>query len=251
MQSARILIVEDEPGIAELVAANLRHHGYAPLWACDADTAQREFDALAPDAVVLDWMLPDASGCDLARRWRARDRSGHLGILMLTARVAEADKIAALDAGADDYLTKPFSPNELVARLRALLRRCVPSEAASILCVDALQLDAAAHRVLWKGRMLRLGPAEYRLLHFLMQHPEQVHSRGELLRRLWGDHLDVEERTVDVHVKRLRDALGPARELVETVRGAGYRITAQPLVSASALAQPLARSREIVAGHAR
>lgn len=228
MQAPRILIVEDEPGIAELVALNLRHQGYAPVWAVDAESAQREVDAAVPDAVLLDWMLPNVSGLDIVRRWRASDRTRHLPIMMLTARAADADKVAALDAGADDYVAKPFSMSELLARVRALLRRRPANEAAQTLSVDALELDPATHRVLWKGRVLRLGPSEFRLLHFLMQHPERVHSRSDLLHRLWGSDLPLEERTIDVHIKRLRDALGPARELVETVRRAGYRITAQP-----------------------
>lgn len=229
MQPARILIVEDESGIAELVALNLRHQGYAPIWAADADAAQREIESMLPDAVVLDWMLPDASGIELARRWRAYERTRHLPILMLTARTADTDKVVALDAGADDYVTKPFSMIELLARVRALLRRQVRREAAEVLCIDALQLDPASYRVLWKGRLLRVGAAEFRLLQFLMQNPEKVHSRRDLLGRIWGTHLELEERTIDVHVKRLRDALGPARELVETVRSVGYRITAHPL----------------------
>lgn len=228
MQPARILIVEDESGIAELLALNLRHQGFVTVCAGDADSAQRELEAAPPDLVVLDWMLPDVSGIELARRWRASGRTRHLPVLMLTARAADADKVVALDAGVDDYLTKPFSMNELLARVRALLRRQLPPQAAEIVCIDALQLDPAAHRVLWKGRTLRVGAAEFRLLHFLMLHPELVHSRSDLLARIWGTHLQLDLRTIDVHIKRLRDALGPARALVETVRGAGYRITAHP-----------------------
>jgi two-component system, OmpR family, phosphate regulon response regulator PhoB len=224
----RILIVEDEPAIAELVAVNLRHHGMAPVWAEDADAALREVDAVLPDAILLDWMLPGQSGLQLARRWRGEARTRGIPILMLTARGDEPDKVAGLDAGADDYITKPFSTQELMARIRAVLRRRAPEKSQESVALGELVLDGAAHRVSWQGKPLKLGPTEFRLLHFLMQHPERVHSRQQLLDRVWGDHVFIEERTVDVHVKRLREALGPAGALVETVRGAGYRITAQP-----------------------
>ncbi len=225
----RILIVEDEPAIAELVAVNLRHNGMAPLWAEDGDAAQREIDAVLPDAILLDWMLPGQSGLALARKWRADARTRGIPILMLTARGDEPDKVAGLDAGADDYITKPFSTQELLARIRAVLRRRAPERVEDTVSIAELQLDAAAHRVSWQGRPVKVGPTEYKLLHFLMKHPERVHSRQQLLDKVWGDHVFIEERTVDVHVKRLREALGPqAGALVETVRGAGYRITAQP-----------------------
>lgn len=225
----RILIVEDEPAIAELVAVNLRHNGMAPLWAEDGDAAQREIDAVLPDAILLDWMLPGQSGLALARKWRADVRTRGIPILMLTARGDEPDKVAGLDAGADDYITKPFSTQELLARIRAVLRRRAPERVEDTVSIADLQLDAAAHRVSWQGRPVKVGPTEFKLLHFLMKHPERVHSRQQLLDKVWGDHVFIEERTVDVHVKRLREALGPqAGALVETVRGAGYRITAQP-----------------------
>lgn len=232
----RILIVEDEPSIAELVAVNLRHNGMAPVWAEDGDSAQREIDAVLPDAILLDWMLPGQSGLTLARRWRADSRTKAIPILMLTARGDEPDKVAGLDAGADDYITKPFSTQELLARIRAVLRRRAPEKAEDEVAIAGLSLDAAAHRVSWKGRALKLGPTEFKLLHFLMKHPERVHSRQQLLDKVWGDHVFIEERTVDVHVKRLRESLGPAGVLVETVRGAGYRITAQPAGGALAAA---------------
>ena len=225
----RILIVEDEPAIAELIAVNLRHNGLSPVWAEDGDAAQREIDAVLPDAILLDWMLPGQTGVALARRWRADARTKTVPILMLTARGDEADKVSGLDAGADDYITKPFSTQELMARIRAVLRRRAPDKAEDTVALGELALDAAAHRVSWKGRPLKLGPTEFKLLHFLMKHPERVHSRQQLLDRVWGDHVFIEERTVDVHVKRLREALGPGGALVETVRGAGYRITAQPV----------------------
>ena len=231
----RILIVEDEPAIAELVAVNLRHNGLSPVWAEDGEAAQREIDAVLPDVILLDWMLPGQSGVALARRWRADPRTKAIPILMLTARGDEADKVSGLDAGADDYITKPFSTQELLARIRAVLRRRSPDKADDTVTLAGLSLDGAAYRVAWQGRSLKLGPTEFKLLHFLMKHPERVHSRQQLLDKVWGDHVFIEERTVDVHVKRLREALGPgAGALVETVRGAGYRITAQPVVRSAA-----------------
>ncbi|MEJ8838951.1 phosphate regulon transcriptional regulator PhoB [Ramlibacter sp. AN1133] len=227
-QQPRILIVEDEPAIAELIAVNLRHNGLSPVWAEDGESAQREIDAVLPDAILLDWMLPGATGVQLARRWRADARTRGIPILMLTARGDEPDKVAGLDAGADDYITKPFSTQELLARIRAVLRRRAPEKTAETVALGGLALDPATHRVTWQGKALKLGPTEFKLLHFLLQYPERVHSRQQLLDRVWGDHVFIEERTVDVHVKRLREALGPAGGLVETVRGAGYRITAQP-----------------------
>jgi two-component system phosphate regulon response regulator PhoB len=227
-QQPRILIVEDEPAIAELISVNLRHNGLSPVWAEDGEAAQREIDAVLPDAILLDWMLPGQTGLLLARRWRSDARTRGIPILMLTARGDEPDKVAGLDAGADDYITKPFAVQELLARIRAVLRRRAPEKTDDTVTLAGLTLDAAAHRVSWQGRGVKLGPTEFKLLHFLMQHPERVHSRQQLLDRVWGDHVFLEERTVDVHVKRLREALGAAGTLVETVRGAGYRITAQP-----------------------
>ncbi|MGV3569224.1 MAG: phosphate regulon transcriptional regulator PhoB [Ramlibacter sp.] len=229
----RILIVEDEPAIAELVAVNLRHNGLSPVWAEDGESAQREIDAVLPDAILLDWMLPGQSGLLLARRWRADPRTKAIPILMLTARGDEPDKVSGLDAGADDYITKPFSTQELLARIRAVLRRRAPEKAEESVTVAGLTLDAAQHRVSFQGRPLKVGPTEFKLLHFLMTHPERVHSRQQLLDKVWGDHVFIEERTVDVHVKRLRESLGAAGVLVETVRGAGYRITGQPAARAA------------------
>jgi two-component system phosphate regulon response regulator PhoB len=230
----RVLIVEDEATIAELIAVNLRHHGFQPTWAMDSETAQRELDAVLPDVILLDWMLPGESGLSLARKWRRDARTSAVPILMLTARGDEADRVAGLDAGADDYIVKPFSTKEMLARIRAVLRRRSPEQAGGVVAIGALLLDAGTHRVSYDGQPLRLGPTEFKLLHHFMQHPERVHSRGQLLDKVWGDHVFIEERTVDVHVKRLREALGPAGVLVETVRGAGYRLTAQPLASAPA-----------------
>jgi two-component system phosphate regulon response regulator PhoB len=228
---SRILVVEDEPAIAELIAMNLRHGGHDVVLAEDAAQAQQAVDGEMPDLVLLDWMLPDQSGIVLARRWRAAPRTKALPVIMLTARAEETDKIAGLDAGADDYLTKPFSTNELMARIRAVLRRKLPEALDVAIEIAGLRLDPATHRVTRAGAELKLGPTEFRLLHFLMAHPERVHSRSQLLDKVWGDHVYIEERTVDVHVKRLREALAPAGcgALVETVRGAGYRLAAAAL----------------------
>ncbi|MDI1273632.1 phosphate regulon transcriptional regulator PhoB [Polaromonas sp.] len=224
----RVLVVEDEPAIAELVAVNLRHNGFQPIWAADGDAAQRELDAVLPDVILLDWMLPGHSGLQLAKKWRSSARTKAIPILMITARGDEPDKIAGLDAGADDYITKPFSTQELLARIRAVLRRRAPEAVNDSVAVGGLVLDAATHRISFQNQELKLGPTEFKLLHYLMKHVERVHSRGQLLDKVWGDHVFIEERTVDVHVKRLREALGPAGALVETVRGAGYRLTAHP-----------------------
>jgi two-component system, OmpR family, phosphate regulon response regulator PhoB len=230
---SRVLIVEDESAIAELMAINLRHAGYDVTLATDAATAQAAVDGVLPDLVLLDWMLPGASGVQLAKRWRTDARTRDLPLIMLTARAEEADKITGLDAGADDYLTKPFSTQELLARIRAVLRRKAPEALDSAVEVNGLRLDPATRRVTHRSgdeqRELKIGPTEFRLLHFLMTHPERVHSRSQLLDRVWGDHVFIEERTVDVHVKRLREALAPAQcsGLIETVRGAGYRLTQQ------------------------
>ncbi len=226
---SQVLVVEDEAAIAELIALNLRHAGYEVTVAATAEQAQAAIDGVLPDLVLLDWMLPGQSGLALARRWRSETRTRELPIIMLTARAAESDKISGLDAGADDYLTKPFSTNELMARIRAVLRRKAPEALDAAVQVGKLRLDPATRRVIGGEVELKLGPTEFRLLHFLMVHPERVHSRAQLLDRVWGDHVFIEERTVDVHVKRLREALAPAQcqTMVETVRGAGYRLTQQ------------------------
>ena len=226
----RILIVEDESAIAELISVNLRHNGFQPVWAMDAESAQRELDEVLPDVILLDWMLPGESGLTLARRWRAATRTKAVPILMLTARGDEADRVAGLDAGADDYIVKPFSPRELLARIRAVLRRRVPESAGGLVKIAELQLDADTYRVSWQEKPLKVGPTEFKLLQYLMRHPERVHTRGMLLDKVWGDHVYIEERTVDVHVKRLRESLGEAGTMIETVRGAGYRLTASPAV---------------------
>ncbi len=226
----RILIVEDESPIAELISVNLRHNGFQPVWAMDAESAQRELDEILPDVILLDWMLPGESGLALARRWRSATRTKAVPILMLTARGDEADRVAGLDAGADDYIVKPFSPRELLARIRAVLRRRVPESAGGLVKIAELQLDADTYRVSWQDKPLKVGPTEFKLLQYLMRHPERVHTRGMLLDKIWGDHVYIEERTVDVHVKRLRESLGDAGAMIETVRGAGYRLTGSPAV---------------------
>ncbi|HEX5688337.1 MAG TPA: phosphate regulon transcriptional regulator PhoB [Ideonella sp.] len=230
-----VLVVEDEAAIAELIAINLRHAGFEVTLAENADQATVAVDAVLPDLVLLDWMLPGQSGVALARRWRGDARTRELPIIMLTARADETDKVAGLDAGADDYLTKPFSTQELLARIRAVLRRRVPEALDTVVEVGGLKLDPSTRRVSREGVDLKLGPTEFRLLHFFMTHPERVHSRAQLLDRVWGDHVFIEERTVDVHVKRLREALLPARcaSMIETVRGAGYRLSQQAVASAA------------------
>jgi two-component system phosphate regulon response regulator PhoB len=233
MAMGSVLVVEDEAAIAELIALHLRHAGYEVSAVADADAAQAAIDRVLPDLVMLDWMLPGQSGLQLARRWRADLRTRELPIIMLTARAEEADKVAGLDIGADDYITKPFSPKELMARVRAVLRRRAPEALDSAVEVAGLRLDPATRRVTRRLgaelREVKVGPTEFRLLHFFMTHPERVHSRAQLLDRVWGDHVFIEERTVDVHVKRLREALAPVQcaGLIETVRGAGYRFTQQ------------------------
>jgi two-component system, OmpR family, phosphate regulon response regulator PhoB len=235
-----ILIVEDELAIAQMVAINLRHAGHAPRIAVDADAARAEMAKALPDVVLLDWMLPGTTGLDLARQWRDDGRTRELPIIMLTARGAEADKVRGLDAGVDDYLTKPFSVQELLARIRAVLRRRNPETSGDVETVAGLKLDPTTHRVSHAGVEIKLGPTEFRLLHFFMANPERVHSRSMVLDRVWGDGVYVEERTVDVHVKRLREALSPAgcAPMLETVRGAGYRFTAQALKPAPTSSGP-------------
>jgi two-component system phosphate regulon response regulator PhoB len=179
-----------------------------------------------PDVILLDWMLPGESGVSLAKRWRSLDRLKTVPIILLTARSEESDKVQGLDSGADDYITKPFSTQELLARIRAVLRRRAPEAVNDSVQVGTLTLDAATHRVTLDGQEIKIGPTEFKLLHYLMKHPERVHSRASLLDRIWGDHVFIEERTVDVHVKRLREGLGAASSMIETVRGAGYRLSA-------------------------
>ena len=222
-----ILVVEDEPAILELVSVNLRHAGFQVVRATSAEEGESVIRNELPDLLVLDWMLPGQSGVGLARKLRSDERTRELPIIMLTARVHEEDKIQGLEAGADDYVTKPFSPKELVARIRAVLRRRAPHLAGEAVEMGSLSLNPATHRVLANGQPIELGPTEFRLLFFFMTHPERVYSRAQLLDEVWGDHVFIEERTVDVHIRRLRAALEPTGhpERVETVRGTGYRFS--------------------------
>lgn len=225
--SATILVVEDEPAIQELIAYNLELAGHQVLRAENAEQALEMVRSSLPDLVVLDWMLPGMSGIEFARRLRADKRSRLVPLIMLTARADEQDKLAGLETGADDYLTKPFSPRELNARVKAVLRRRAPQATDDMVEAAGLKLDPTSHRVLGNQTPLTLGPTEFRLLHFLMTHAERVYSRAQLLDHVWGDHVFVEERTVDVHIRRLRKALEPTGHdrLIQTVRSAGYRFS--------------------------
>jgi len=232
----KILIVEDEPAIAELIAVNLSHAGFDVERAFQADQALHMMKEAMPELLILDWMLPGKSGVQFAKELRNNPKTIALPILMLTAKGEEADKVLGLDAGADDYVTKPFSPKELIARVRALLRRQMPPTDDAPLVVGPLNLDPVTHRLMamlpnTDSQSIALGPTEFRLLHFLMSNPERVHSRSALLDRVWGNEVYIEERTVDVHIKRLRAALAPAKcdNTIETVRGSGYRVTKNPL----------------------
>lgn len=226
---ASILVVEDEPAIQELISYNLELAGHQVLRTDSAEGAMAMIRTALPDMVVLDWMLPGMSGIDFARWLRADRRTQAVPLIMLTARADEQDKLSGLETGADDYLTKPFSPRELVARVKAVLRRRAPQATDDTVEAAGLVLDPASHRVLGNGAPITLGPTEFRMLHFLMTHAERVHTRTQLLDQVWGDHVFVEERTVDVHIRRLRKALeltGHDR-LIKTVRSAGYRFSEQ------------------------
>ena len=222
-----ILVVEDEPAIQELISYNLQKAGYVALCVDNAEQAMAKVNEVLPDLVLLDWMLPGMSGIEFARKLRSGARTKTIPIIMLTARAEEGDKVAGLETGADDYITKPFSPRELNARIKAVLRRRAPEMTDDMVQLGGLKLDPASHRVTGNGEPVDLGPTEFRLLHFLMTHTERVHSRTQLLDQVWGDHVFVEERTVDVHIRRLRKALEPTEldGLVQTVRGTGYRFS--------------------------
>lgn len=225
--AAKILIVEDEAAIQELITYNLQRAGYETTCADHAEQAITIINDALPDLILLDWMLPKMSGIEFARILRRSERTRLIPIIMLTARTQEADKVAGLEIGADDYITKPFSPRELIARINAVLRRLIPEASDEVVEIDGLRLDPVNHRVTAMNKEIELGPTEYRLLHFMMTHTERVYSRGQLLDRVWGDHVFVEERTVDVHIRRLRKALELAGkdEWIQTVRGAGYRFS--------------------------
>ena len=223
--SGAILVVEDEPAIQELIAVNLEHAGHRVLRAANVPQAEEHVRAALPDLVLLDWMLPGTSGVAYARQLRATERTRDIPIIMLTARATEQEKILALEGGADDYVTKPFSPRELIARIKAVMRRRAPQLTDDAVEIAGLRLDPTAHRITGNGLPVEAGPTEFRLLHWFITHPERVYSRAQLLDEVWGDHVFVEERTVDVHIRRLRQALEPTGhdKLLDTVRGTGYR----------------------------
>lgn len=228
----RILIVDDEPAIRDMVAYALRKGEYEPAHAGDAREAQAAIVDRVPDLILLDWMLPGTSGLELARRWRREALTRDIPIIMLTARGEENDRVGGLEAGVDDYVVKPFSARELLARIRAVMRRSHQDDADGSISIGPLRIDGAAHRLFAQRdddeSPIPIGPTEYRLLHFFMTHPERVYSRSQLLDHVWGGSVYVEERTVDVHIRRLRKTLEPANAdaMVQTVRGTGYRFSA-------------------------
>ena len=226
----RILIVDDEPAIRDMVAFALRKGDFEPVHAGDAREAQAAIADKVPDLILLDWMLPGTSGLELARRWRKDALTREVPIIMLTARGEENDRVGGLEAGVDDYVVKPFSARELLARIRAVMRRSRDDDADGSIAAGALRIDGAAHRVHAGDQALHVGPTEYRLLYFFMTHPDRVYTRTQLLDHVWGGNVYVEERTIDVHIRRLRKALEPAGAdlMVQTVRGAGYRFSANP-----------------------
>jgi two-component system phosphate regulon response regulator PhoB len=226
--SASILVVEDEPAIQELLRVNLEDAGFSVHAVADAESAHAQIRSELPDLILLDWMLPGQSGLAFARSLRGDARTRELPIIMVTARSDEADRVAGLEVWVDDYVTKPFSPRELKARIKSVLRRRAPESAQEALRVGTLELDPVTHRATAAGIPVTLGPTEFRLLKFLMARPERVHSRTQLLDQVWGDHVYIEERTVDVHIRRLRVALESVghEQMIETVRGSGYRLAA-------------------------
>jgi len=228
--AVNILVVEDEPAIQELIAVNLEHAGHHVIRTRDAEGALGIVRNALPDLMLIDWMLPGMSGVALAKQLRHEERTRGIPIILLTARSEEQDKVVGLESGADDYVTKPFSPRELMARIKAVLRRRAPQMTDDPVEIGGLRLDPSTRRVFGNKAQLELGPTEFRLLHFMMTHAERVHSRTQLLDQVWGDHVFVEERTVDVHIRRLRKSLEPSGHdrLIETVRGSGYRFCASP-----------------------
>lgn len=226
---ANILVVEDELAIQELLALNLTQAGHNAIRALSVEQAQLLIRETLPDLIILDWMLPGMSGIEYARKLKTDDVTKAIPIIMLTARGEETDKVRGLEVGADDYVTKPFSPRELNARIKAVLRRRAPQMTDDPIEASGLRLDPTTHRVTGNGASLELGPTEFRLLHYLMSNPERVHSRSQVLDRVWGDRVFVEDRTVDVHIRRLRLALADSghEDLIQTVRGVGYRFSAQ------------------------
>ncbi|MGH6612222.1 MAG: phosphate regulon transcriptional regulator PhoB [Burkholderiaceae bacterium] len=225
-----ILVIEDEPAIQELVAHTCSTSGFIVRRADSAGTARAAIDHELPDMVLLDWMLPDKPGIELLKDLRAHERTKAVPVIMLTAKGSESDKVVGLDAGADDYVVKPFSPRELISRIRAVFRRRAPEHSGEALDYGPLAVDPARHEVSVNGKAVKMGLAEFKLLKFLIGHPDRVYSRAQLLDQVWGDHVFIEERTVDVHMLRLRKALAPfdAQHLVQTVRGLGYRLSIRP-----------------------
>ncbi len=223
----RVLVVEDETAIREMIAFALKRAALLPMLAEDARTAQHLIAERLPDLILLDWMLPGASGLEFARRLRREELTREIPIIMLTARGEEDDRVLGLDAGVDDYIVKPFSTRELIARIRAVLRRTQPHGDGQTVSLGGLTLDTLSHRVFAQDKPVQLGPTEYRLLAFFMTHPERVYTRGQLLDNVWGSGVYVEERTVDVHIRRLRKSLEPCglEDYIQTVRGAGYRFS--------------------------
>lgn len=231
MSAKQILVVEDERPIREMIAFGLRRAGFEVREAADAKSGRAEVANKLPDLLLVDWMLPDTSGLEFTRALKRDRETRELPVIMLTARAEEGDKVAGLEGGADDYITKPFSPRELLARINAVLRRALPAEGSERIDIDGLVLDQSSQRVTSGEKTVALGPTEYRMLAFFMTHPERVYTREQLLDRVWGGNVYVEERTIDVHIRRLRKALeefGYDR-LIQTVRGSGYRFSSKPL----------------------
>jgi len=224
---ANVLIVEDESPILELLALNISQAGYNPLRAISAEHAEKLINEALPDIILLDWMLPGMSGIDFAKKLRSNALTKSIPIIMLTARSDELDKVKGLEVGADDYITKPFSPRELNARIKAVLRRKAPELTEDLLEINGLKLDPISHRVSGNNKPLEMGPTEFRLLHFFMSNPERVYSRSQLLDKVWGSQIFIEDRTVDVHIRRLRNILTQSQheDLIQTVRGSGYRLS--------------------------
>jgi two-component system phosphate regulon response regulator PhoB len=228
--ATRILLVEDDTAICEMLQAPFQKAGYEVVEAGDVRTAKARLLEDPPDLILLDWMLPDTSGIDWARTLKASPVTKDIPLIMLTARSEEEDRVRGLDVGADDYVTKPFSPRELVARMKAVLRRTSPTTSEEPIEVAGLRLDPVSHRISGHGETITMGPTEYNLLHFFMTHQERVFTREQLLDKVWGTNIYVEERTVDVHIRRLRKALAPSGHdhLVQTIRGSGYRFSQTP-----------------------
>ncbi|MEM0514127.1 MULTISPECIES: phosphate regulon transcriptional regulator PhoB [Pseudoalteromonas] len=227
--SRKVLVVDDEAPIREMLVFVLEQNGFQAIEAEDYDSAIAAMVEPYPDMVLLDWMLPGGSGIQIAKKFKQNEHTRQIPIIMLTARGEEEDKVRGLEVGADDYVTKPFSPKELMARIKAVIRRVAPTSLEEAIEVHGLRLDPISHRVTSQGSELDMGPTEFRLLHFFMTHPERVYSREQLLDHVWGTNVYVEDRTVDVHIRRLRKAISPKGHdrLVQTVRGAGYRFSSK------------------------